>query len=197
MKKTFNIFTAIVCLLVMSGCAGNRELINSMRASTNQGVFKVVAENSPPEPGYVDLRIYSSLKTHLPGIYSERDVHGTPNYSMLVNIDGQAIHLQGQLREEKSGAISMRDPNEGIGIRYQFETKLRIKAGTHKVVVAIPADDLATAKEVVFTEGEINSLTIEPRYGTIPGKQRLGLYGMTSFKQGVRSVRLLLNGKAI
>ena len=91
----------------------------------------------------------------------------------------------------------MRDPEEGVGIRYQFEKKLRIKAGTHMVRAAIPADDIATAKEVVFTEGEINSLTVEPRYGAIPGKQRLGLYGMTSFKQGVRSIRLLLNGKAI
>lgn len=91
----------------------------------------------------------------------------------------------------------MRDPEEGEGIRYQFEKKLRIRAGTHKVFVAIPADDLATTKEVIFTEGEINSLTVEPIYGLIPGKQRLGLYGMTSFKQGVRSVILLLNGKAI
>lgn len=91
----------------------------------------------------------------------------------------------------------MRDPEEGEGIRYQFKKKLRIKAGNHTVVVAIPADDLAISKEVVFTEVGINSLTVEPIYGVIPGKQRLGLYGMASFKQGVRSIRLLLNGKAL
>jgi len=197
MKKLISVLSIVVTLAVMTGCAGNTELIKTMSTSISQDIFQEVTQSTPPAPGYVDLRIYSSMKTHKPGMYSETDPHGTPNYTMLVNIDGQAIHLQGRLREERSVARSMLDAEEGSGIRYQFETKLRIKAGTHKVVVAIPADDLATAKEVVITEGEIYSLTIEPRYGTIPGKQRPGLYGMTSFKQGVRSFRLLLNGKAI
>lgn len=197
MNKSIIVFTMLMAMGVMAGCAGNREMIKTMSTSTSQDIFKVVADKSSPEPGYVDLRIYSSLKTYGPGTYSEKDVHGTPDYTMLVNIDGQAIDLKGRLREERSEARFMRDAEEGSGIRYQFETKLRIKAGSHKIVVSIPADGLVTVKEVVFTEGEINSLTIEPRYGTIPGKQRLGLYGMTSFKRGVRSVRLLLNGKAI
>jgi len=41
------------------------------------------------------------------------------------------------------------------------------------------------------------TVTVEPIYGSIRGKKRPGFYGMTSFKQGVRSIRLLLNGKAI
>lgn len=195
MKKSITV-SIIMTLAVMTGCAGNKDLIKTMNTSISQDIFQEVAQNTPPTPGYVDLHIYSSLKTHKPGIYSETDPHGTPNYSMLVNIDGQTIHLQGRLREENSGALSMRDPNEGIGIRYQFEKKLRIKAGTHKVVVAIPADDLAIEREILLSDSA-NSLVVEPAYGELPGKKRPGLYGATSFKQGIKRLRLTLNGKDI
>jgi len=196
MKTIMTVVTTGIFLAALCGCSGNRELIKTMGNSTSQGIFQEVSDSSSPTPGYVDLRIYSSLKTHKPGIYSETDPHGTPNYKMLVNIDGQAIHLQGRLREENSGALSMRDPNEGIGIRYQFEKKLRIKAGAHKVVVAIPADDLAIEREILLSDSA-NSLVVEPAYGVLPGKKRLGLYGETSFKQGINRLRLTLNGKDI
>ena len=196
MKKSISVLSIVVTLTVMVGCAGNKDLIRTMSVSASQDIFQEITENTPPAPGYVDLRIYSSLKTHNPGIYSKTDTHGTPDYTMLVNIDGQAIHLQGRPREEKSDALSMRDPNEGIGIRYQFEKKLRIKAGAHKVVVAIPTDDLAIEREILLSD-TANSLVVEPVYGELPGKKRPGFYGATSFKQGVRSIRLLLNGKAI
>jgi len=196
MKKSMSIFSMLAILAVMAGCAGNKDLIKAMSTSISQDIFQEAPQNTPPAPGYLDLRIYSSLKTHKPGIYSEKDPHGTPNYTMLVNIDGQAIHLEGRLTEEKSGAISMGDPNEGIGIRYQFEKRLRIKAGAHKVVVAIPADDLAVEGEILLSDSA-NSLIAEPVYGILPGKKRLGLYGATSFKQGVKRLRLTLNGKDI
>lgn len=196
MKKSISVLSIVLTLAVMVGCAGNRDLIKTISTSSSQGIFQEVTENTPPAPGYVDLRIYSSLKTHEPGIYSKSDPHGTTNYTMLVNIDGQAIHLQGLQREEKSGAISMRDPNEGIGIRYQFEKKLRIKAGAHKVVVAIPSDDLAIEREILLSDSA-NSLVVEPVYRVLPGKKRLGLYGATSFKQGIKRLRLTLNGKDI
>jgi len=193
-KKTKSVLSIITTLAVMTGCAGNKDLIRTMSTSISQDIFQEVNQNTPPTPGYVDLRIYSSLKTHKPGIYFEKDLHGTPNYTMLVNIDGQAIHLQGRLREERSDAFSMRDPNEGVGIRYQFEKKLRIKAGAHKVVVGIPADDLAIEREILLSDSA-NSIVVEPIYREIPGKKRPGLYGATSFKQGIKRLQLTLNGK--
>jgi hypothetical protein len=50
---------------------------------------------------------------------------------------------------------------------------------------------------LVFSEGENNSLTIEPIYGAVPGKQRPGRYGLKSFREGIKSIRLLLNGKSV
>jgi hypothetical protein len=197
MKKVTFGFTMLMTLVILAGCAGNNGLIKAMSASTSQSVFQEIEENLPPARGYVDLRIYSSLKTHKPGIYSSKDIHGTKDFMLLLNIDGQATTLNGRMSEEKSEAQQMGDPEEGEGIRYQFAKKIRVKAGAHRVIVALPAYDLVAEREVVFSEGENNSLTVEPIYGSIPGKQRPGTYGLTSFKEGISQFVYLFNGKTM
>lgn len=197
MKKIFQFVTTAMTLTILTGCAGNAELVKTMSKSTSHNVFQEISADLPPVAGYVDLRIKSNLKTHKPGIHSNRDVHGTQEYMLLVNIDGQATTLKGRMNEERNEARSMHDPEEGEGIMFQFTKILRAKAGTHRVVVASPADDLVAERDVILSEGENYSLTVEPIYCSIPGKQRLGTYGLTSFKEGIRSFRLLLNGKSI
>lgn len=197
MKNTILIFTMITTFGVLCGCSGNKELVKAMGTSTSQCVFQEIEENVLPTPGYVDLRIYSSLKTHKPGIYSSKDIHGTQDYMLLVNIDGQATMLTGRLSEERNEARPMRDPEEGEGIRYQFTKKLRVKTGTRRVVVALPEDDLVAEKEMIFSKGDDKTLTIEPIYCSIPGKQRSGTYCFTGFKEGIKALRLLIDGKTI
>jgi hypothetical protein len=197
MKNPFQLFTTLITFATLAGCAGNAELVKKMSVSTNMNIFQEIDEHSQPVPGYVDLRVHSSLKTHKPGIYSNKDIHGTQEYILLVNIDGQATALTGCMNEERSETRSIRDPEEGEGIRYQFTKKLRVKTGAHRVVVALPADNLVAESEVILSEGQSNSLTIEPAYGSIPGKQRPGAYTFTRFKEGIRSIRLLLNGETI
>jgi hypothetical protein len=193
--RTILVFTMLTVLGLLEGCAGNKELIKAMSASGNQHVFEVVEENASPIPGYADLHIHSSLKTHKPGIHAERDAHGTEDYVLLVNIDGQPVKIQGRLNEVRS---AMCDSEQGEGISYQFKTRLRMKAGVHEVVVALPVDDLVAEREVIIVEGEDSTLTVEPIYGSIPGKKRAGTSGsLTSFKQGIKSIRILLNGKII
>ena len=197
MKKTMQVFATAMTLAILAGCAGNKELVKAMGTSTSQNVFQGIDVHLPPVPGYVDLSIYSTLKTHKPGIHSSSDVHGTQEYMLLVNIDGQATTLKGRLIGERSEARSMRDPEEGEGIIYQFAKIVRAKAGVHRVAIALPADDRVAERDVVFSEGENYSLTVEPVYYSVPGMQRPGTNGLTSFKEGIRSFRLLLNGKAI
>jgi hypothetical protein len=185
----------LIVLGLLEGCAGNKELIKAMSVSSNQRVFEVVEVNASPIPGYADLHIHSYLKTHKPGIHAERDTHGTEDYKLLVNIDGQSVKIPGRLDAVKT---AMCDFEQGDGISYQFKTNLRLKSGIHKVVVALPADDLIAEREVNISEGGNNTLTVEPIYGSIPGKKRTGTFGsMTSFKQGIKSIRILLNGKNI
>lgn len=197
MKITIKIFVVVMTLVIFAGCAGNNESVKAMSTSTNQNIFTEIAENEPPVPGYTTLRIYSSLKTHKAGIYSNKDIHGTQNYTLLVNIDGQVITLKGRMSEEKREARSQRDHEEGEGVRYQFTKNVRVKVGPHRLAVALPAEALVAESEVIVSDGENNFLVVEPIYSSVPGKQRSGTYGVTSFKEGIKSIRLVLNGKTI
>ncbi len=191
-----------LCLLalaisLLSGCAESSALIKANSTSLRTDVFDELTNGATAPQGYVDLRVTATLKTHKPGIYSAKDIHGTPDYKLLLNIDGQAVLLQGSLRKENSEPMKLVDPEAGEGTRYRFSGNLRLKAGIHKVVVALPDDEIAVAREITLNEGDRNNLVVEPIYSTKPGKSRPGMYSTTSFTEGVRSLRLMLNGKEI
>ena len=89
------------------------------------------------------------------------------------------------------------DPEAGEGIRYRFNKRLQLKAGAHRIVVALPDDGIAAEREIILAEGNVNSLVLEPVYGAAAYKRGPGFYGVTSFTKGVSGFRLILNGKAI
>jgi hypothetical protein len=190
-KITF--LVATIAMMVVSGCASSTALIKASNSSSRSDVFEQISNGGILPPGYADLHISSSLKTHQSGMYSSKDLHGTSDYKLLVNIDGQAIQLQGALHEEDSETSGVRDTEVGEGTRYRFNTKLRLRAGVHKVVLALPADDLAVEQQITLTEGNSNHLILEPVYRQSPGKRRPGFYGVTSYKEGIKGIRLILN----
>src|SRR3970040_1187690 len=100
MKKLIALFYCLV-LLIMSGCATSPELIRTAGISARDDVFRELTDAGPIPQGHADLRIVSSLKTHMPGIFGrEENAHGTPDYKLLVNIDGQIMWITGVLQEE-------------------------------------------------------------------------------------------------
>jgi len=185
-----------VAMIMIGGCAESSTLIRASSTSVRSDIFQELSNGGQAPAGYSDLRVTSSLKTHRPGVYSAKDIHGTPDYKLLLNIDGQAVQLQGNLREEISEARGLYDSEAGEGIRYRFSFNMRLKAGTHKIVIAVPADDLAVEREITLTEGS-NSLVLEPVYKATSGKRRTGIYPVTSYKKGIRSFKIILNGKTI
>ncbi len=191
--RKLTLLVATVAIMVVSGCANSTALIKASNSSTRSDIFEQISNGGVVPSGYADLRISSSLKTHKPGIYSSKDLHGTPEYKLLANIDGQAIQLQGTLHEEDSETSGVRDTEVGEGTRYRFNTKLRLRAGVHKVVLALPADDIAVERQITLTEGSSNSLILEPVYRQSRGKRRPGFYGVTSYKEGIKGIRLLMN----
>lgn len=195
MKKTAVVVTLVMALGILTGCAGKQGLINTMSSSTRQDVFQEHSASAPIPPGYARLRIVSSLKTHIPGIYSYKDIHGTPEYKLLVNIDGQAVLLTGSLREERRDRQSLRDPEEGHGIRYLFQQELRLKSGMHKIFISQPFDDVAVEREIDLTDGSSNTLVLEPAYSPVRDKRRIGFYSNTSFKEGIKGFRVKFNGE--
>ena len=192
------IFLGIVIgmsLGIMAGCAGNDRLVKDMSLSTIQNIFQEIEENVSPVPGYADLRIFSSLKTHKP--YSIKDIHGTPDFKLLLNIDGQAVLLRGSLQKEISEPRKLADPEAGDGIRYRFSKSLRLKAGIHRIVVVIPDDGIVVEKNITLSEGSSNDLVLEPIYKTTPGMRRPRVGNTTSFMGGIRDIRLTFNGRSI
>jgi hypothetical protein len=194
MKKLCLLLTAISLL---SGCAESSAFIKSNSTSLHSDVFEEVACGETVPKGFAELRINASLKTHMPGIYSASDIHGTPDYKVLVNVDGQALFLQGNLRQEKAEPLNLMDPEANEGVRYRFSKTIRLRAGVHKVIVAFPNDNVVVERELVLNEGAVNSLFIEPVYSAKPGKRRPGKYSLTSFMEGIRSIRLTLNNKEL
>jgi hypothetical protein len=194
--KKMNLLVLAAVLLAISGCSGSSAFIKASSISVRSDVFQELSNGDLIPPGYADLRIDSSLKTHRPDP-SENKSHGTPEYRLLINIDGQAVQLQGSLHEENSEPRQLRDPEAGEGIRYRFSKKLRLKAGAHKIIAAIPEDGIAGGREITLSEGISNSLVLEPIYATTAGKRRLGFYGVTSFTEGIKGFKVILNGKPI
>ena len=183
-------------LLCLAACAGNRDLVKTASTGTNHDVFQEITSGSAAASGYADLQVYASLKTHRPGIYSANDAHGTADYKMVLNIDGQVVEMAADLRGESIEAGMFPDPEAGEGVRYLFKKSIRVKPGTRKVVIAIPADDLALEHQVTFTEGKSHVIAVKPMYGSKPGQQRPG-YGSNSFTEGIKGLWMILNGKTL
>ena len=195
MKKS--VFAGLlVTTLLTCGCLPAREPIKAGSIGARTGVFREASAGSPIPQGYADLQVVSSLKTHKEGVYPLRkDAHGTPSYSLVLTIDGQTAQIKGSLIEENCEPRRLQDPEAGDGIRYAFRTVVRLKAGTHTVIVASPDDEATVEREISLAEGSSNSLVLEPIYG--PAAQR-GLptyYGPTSFLGGIIGFRMVLNGK--
>lgn len=194
MNRVTRIVLTVFTFALLSGCARSADLIRTAAMAERQDVFVTQAEGLPLPPGYAELRIVSLLKTHKPGVYSAADAHGTPGYTLLLNIGGQALELSGDPRPERKEPVGPRDPEAGDGMRYQFSRTLHVKAGTHRTVMAIPADAIAVEKEITLAEGSRNTLVLEPVYRKMPVRSRPWNYNATDFKEGIRSLRVVLNG---
>lgn len=198
MQRKPLLLTMLFVVAALAGCAGNSELIKSMSTNSRHDVFQEITTAGPVPAGHAELFIVSSLKTHKPGIYSDKDVHGAQEYKLLVNIDGQVVHMAASsLRAERREPQSLRDPEAGEGMRYLFRQELRLKPGRHRVLVSLPSDGIAVERLIDLAEGSRNTLVLEPVYGTAPQKQRPAFYGVRSFMEGIRGFWVTYNGKSL
>lgn len=194
MNRIIMMMLAFVFCAFLGGCAATGELAKTASVSSRQDVFAEQAPGQPPPPGYAELRIVSSLKTHKPGKCFGRDGHGTQEYKLLLNIGGQETEIAGDLSEENRESGSSKDPEEGEGIRYQFMRNLYVKAGAYRVVATLPADNIATERQIVLAGGSINTLRLEPVYHLRLTHRRLGEGRLPTFRQGIKQFRVVLNG---
>jgi hypothetical protein len=193
MKK--RLLLLITALLALGGCAERSALMREHSANSRTDVFRVPAKGELPA-NTADVRVSGTLKTHGPGDHFLSDSHGTADYKLLLNIDGQALLLSGSPLPESGYALTAVGPEAGSGMRYRFNTHLRLGSGKHKVVLALPDDGVSMEREVVLPEGKVSNLIVEPVYGGGAGFWRL-LNSGRSFDQGVVGMRVSLNGKEL
>lgn len=187
----------ISMIVVMTGCAGNGHIIETAKVGVREDVFQKVDGNVIPAAGYSDMQILSSIKTHREGAYIfEKSDHGKPGFLLLVNIDGHVLPLGGEMRHETGEHIGQRDPEAGVGTRYTFNHSIRLKPGLHMVTVAIPDDDIVWKKEIHIKEGK-NRMEIKPVYRKANRKRGIGFLGDTSYSQGIKAVRVLMNNEEV
>jgi hypothetical protein len=183
MKKGPNCLFLIALLGILAGCSLAAREINLKSQGEKTGVFSDVSGGEEPPPkGLVDLQIKASVKTHLEGYYfSEPDdsFHGQEGYPFLVNIDGQAAiwKLKGQkeITPKRKGSDN---PEEGEGMRYQLDKKIRITPGPHTLFFALPGETIYKETNLTLMEGQPNILEFNPRYGRHKGQSRNFLYGI-------------------
>jgi hypothetical protein len=193
-----NLLLLIVMLTVLGGCAKSPALLRESSASLRSDVFEVLTNEGGKVPeGFADLRVTASVKTHKPGLFSAKDLHGTPGYQLQLDVDGQTVLLRGGWAEENLNPLDLEDPEAGEGIRYQFSKTLRLKPGKHSIIVALPADKIAVEKEITLVEKELNSLALEPVYGRVSEKKRPSSNRVTGFEAGITGIRLIFNGRSI
>jgi len=191
MRKMLYAFI-LLGVVAVSGCSHYQERLQDLQVSTGQNVFQEVATGSPIPSGYADLTTIASLKTHTAKTFRSKDAHGTPDYLLLLNIDGQAMHIKGDLREEEM-SDHLRNPEAGRGTRYTFRAHIRLRSGPHKIALALPADAVITEYEVALEDKTENTLEVYPIYGKVHQKQRVGFYGVTDFSEGVKGLDAELN----
>ncbi|OGP34564.1 MAG: hypothetical protein A2X88_07445 [Deltaproteobacteria bacterium GWC2_65_14] len=198
-KRT--VLALLIWVLTIAGCTGTGEMIRSRSAGVRRDVFEELRERTPIPKGHADLRIVSSLKIHRPGYYPFDDkTHGTPDYMLLVNIDGQAIRVKATLKEEGIEPGKPGTQETGEGIRYLFGKDLRLKAGVHRLFIALPEDGVAIEKEILLKDGSDNILRLEPVYRSAKKagvRNSVYIKGEPSFARGIQGFVVRLNDQTL
>lgn len=192
------VITLVIIASLLGGCAHKAELAHQSIISTRNDVFQEIPSSGGQGMGMTTLKITASLKTHKPGMYAfDVQTHGTPDYRLVINIDGQSLRLTGNPRPESTDQTLARRPEEGEGIRYRFQTVLKISGGPHRIIAALPDDGVAIDRTVTLEGGKENILLLEPIYGSTKIDRKPAILSGTSFMEGVRGFILKFNGKGV
>jgi len=189
MKKIIVLFASVA---LFAGCAST-ETIKRLESQNGQGVFQVLDASTKPLPnGYGDLKISLNLKTRTNNaVLINTTGDGTERYQLLIGINGQTQRLVGKMALESSEYRGSRDPEAGTGVRYIFETTVRLPVGLHTMTFALPGDGVVLEQEWEIKPGE-NRIVLQPVYRSKNPHQRIGFNGDTTYYEGVK--KLLIKG---
>ena len=188
MKKIVDWALLLAFAVLAANCGAALEQIRTQSVTEREGVFQEVTTAGGPPPGFADVVVKASLKTHLPGEYlleSGSSPHGGPFYHFTVNVDGQAVTWKVPGQRDNLPVVKDRDSqDEGDGMRYTLEKKIRLRAGPHQIFLGVREKN--TAKTVIVDLREGASATLEfrpiyPRYKQGHPAFRLGFLGFNAW----------------
>lgn len=194
MRNYSKVLLGIMIAAGVSGCARDMKSVNKSVYETSNEINANNTDAQPVRQAYADVDISVSLKTHKPGIYIfDNKKHGTDEFEVIVHIDGKPLQMKSSSKEEDSSYLGEKHPEAGKGIRYNFTGSIRLEAGKHMVTVSIPEDNISVGKDIYIKEGS-NRIVIEPVYNRKKPYKKIGFAGDTSFYEGIKGFKVVVNG---
>jgi len=195
MKNMVHLVLTLTLAVCLANCGAAREQIRTQSITEREGVFQEVTTAAGPPEGFVDVVVKASFKTHLSGegtlLESGNSPHGGPFYRFVVNIDGQAVTWEVKGVRENSPIVNSRHfPEEGEGMRYVLEKKIRLHAGAHSIFFAVSEENYTKTVTVNLPEGKSYTLEFQPIYSRY--KQ-----GHPTFRNGFLGFNLTCDQTAI
>jgi hypothetical protein len=179
----------LVLCSILAACAGS----NGVRMGQRTDVFQVVREGVPPGADEVLVSISASIKTHKESLMLiEPAKHGSDDYLLFIDINGQSINLPVQTVEETTDTDPLLDPESGAGLRYNYKTTIRLQPGRYTVSAYLPTEDVQTSQEIQLS-GSSKDITVKPLYRGSSGRKPAALRWIPNFKDGVTGLKLLVN----
>jgi len=190
----FALLGMLACLF--AGCSTASEQIRTKMLSERTDIFQETEGIGPPPKGMADLVIKTQIKTTVEGFYileSKDSPHGKPKYSFVFNIDGQVVEwkVDGKKEEtsfyDKDGKMTA---DGGEGMKYVLEKRIRLDAGPHEILFALPGDNYFKKFAVDLKKGDVNILEFKPIYMKDNWRRE-------TFLKGIKDFELFLNGKRL
>src|SRR4030042_3157774 len=194
MKKMATWMLLIVLGLALAGWGATMREIKAKSFGERTDVFSEVKEDERAPQGVVELVIRASVKSHLEGFYllELETFHGKPEYSFVLNIDGQAVtwevagHLEDSPEYDEKGR---KNPEGGKGMRYFLIKKLQLNPGLHKIFFALPGENKSAEATITLNEKELSVLEFRPIYYRYAGNP--------TFERGLSRLEVFLNGNPV
>jgi len=178
--------TLLLCM-VASGCANNRDLIAKASLATRNDIFaEVVSLDAQTGKAVIDFTF--SVKSNSYRFAETFGKHSDPPYRVHLNIDGQTAVLEAEPVLEDKSPIGSKMPEGGKGWKYQFNKRVTLAPGKHKLTIALPIDDVVVEREIELRAG-VNVVTVTPVYN----KLMLRPYKGQTFTAGVKTLEVVVN----
>lgn len=96
---------------------------------------------------------------------SGSSAHGGPFDHFTVNVDGQTVTWKVPGQRENLPVVKDRDcQDEGDGMKYTLEKRIRLRAGPHQIFFGVPEENYAKTVTVNLQEGKSHTLEFQPIY---------------------------------